>query len=144
METNESLVKAVDKAALLKASSIEAQAYKMRFGKKRYTLKAKRANAIDVCIQLSENPLTEKGEKEIYVQIVGPNNNVVADKGEVVFGDSSLIYSFKKSIHYDNDNLEICAAIEASLEDQPLLKGYYFINVFHENRKLGSTSIELK
>jgi hypothetical protein len=143
-ETNASLNKTLDKAALLKANRIEAQAYKLRLGKKRYTTKAKRANAIDVCIMLSENPLTEKGEKEIFIQIVGPNNNVVADKGEAIFGDNSLIYSSRELINYNNDNLEICTAIEAPVEDQPLLKGYYFVNVFHKNRKLGSTSIQLK
>ncbi|WP_439150985.1 hypothetical protein [Winogradskyella sp.] len=143
-ETNASLHKTIDKAALLKANRIDAQAYKLRSGKKRFTARAKSANAIDVCILLSENSLTKKGEKEIFIQIVGPNNNVVADKGEAVFGDNSLIYSSRELINYDNQNLEICTAIEAPVEDQPLLKGYYFINVFHKNRKLGSTSIQLK
>ena len=143
-ETNDALNKTIDNAAILKASNINAQAYKLRSGKKRFTEKARRANTIDVCITLTENPLTENGRKDIYIQILSPEGNVVADKGEIVFGDSSLIYSKKEIINYDNKNLEICTAIIAEDEDQPFLKGYYFINVFHGNIKLGSTSINLK
>ena len=143
-ETNDSLNKTIDNAAILKASNVKAQAYKLRSGKKRFTEKAKRANTIDVCIMLSENPLTEKGKKDIYIQILSPDGNVVSDKGEIIFGKTSLIYSKKEVINYNNENLEICTAIVAPDEDQPFLKGYYFINVFHENIKLGSTSIKLK
>ena len=143
-ETNDSLNEKIDNAAILKASNVDAQSYKLKSGKKRFTERAKRANAIDVCINLSENPLTEKGRKDIYIQIVSPQGNVVSDKGEVVFGDTSLIYSKKEIINYNNDNLKICTAIVADDEDQPFVKGFYFINVFHENIKLGSTSIKLK
>jgi hypothetical protein len=142
-ETNDSLNKTIDNAATLKASNIEAQAYKLKSGKKRFTERARRANAIDVCITLAENPLTQKGKKNIYIQIVSPQGNVVSDQGEIIFGDTSLIFSKKEIINYDNDNLEICVAIIAANEDQPFLKGYYFINVFNENIKLGSTSIRL-
>jgi len=143
-ETNDALIETIDNAAILKASNVTAKAYKLRSGKKRFTDRAKRANTIDVCITLNENPLTEGGRKDVYLQIVSPEGNVVADKGEVVFGDFSLIYSKKEIINYTNENLEICTAIVAEDEDQPFLKGYYFINVFHENVKLGSTSIKLK
>jgi hypothetical protein len=143
-ETNDSLNKTIDNAALLKASNIGAHSYKLKSGKKKLTERAKRANAIDVCITLTENPLTLKGKKDIYIQIVSPQGNVVSDKGEVVFGDSSLIYSKKEVANYTNNNLEICTSIIADEEDQPFIKGYYFINVFHENIKLGSTSIQLK
>ena len=141
---NDSLHETIDNAAILKASSVEAQAYKLKSDKKRFTTRAKRANAIDVCIRLSENPLTEKGNKDIYIQIVSPQGNVVADKGEIVFGENSLIYSKKEIFNFDNENLEICAAIIADEEDQPFKKGYYFVNVFHDNVNLGSTSIQLK
>ncbi|NRD21929.1 hypothetical protein HNV10_01665 [Winogradskyella litoriviva] len=140
---NDSLHISIDKAAVLKASHLIAQSYKLKSGKKRLTERAKRANAIDVCITLNENPLTSKGKKDIYIQIVGPDGNVVSDQGEVQFGSSSLIYSKKEIIDYKNQNLEICTEILADSDDKPFQKGYYFINVFHRNDKLGGTSIEL-
>lgn len=143
-ETNAVLNKTIDDASILKVSEVNAKAYKINSKKKRFTSRAKRANAIDVCITLIENPLTIKGEKDIYIQIVGPNNNVLSDKGEVFFGNTSLIYSKKEIVDFDNKNLKICTSITTDKDDEPLLKGYYFINVFHKNTRLGSTSIKLK
>ncbi|MFK7833572.1 MAG: hypothetical protein AB8B52_09865 [Winogradskyella sp.] len=140
---NDSLNKSIDNAAVLKASNISATSYRLKSGNKRFTDRAKRVNAIDVCITLNENPLASKGKKDIYIQIVSPGGNVVSDQGEVTFGDTSLIYSNKEVVDYNNRNLEICTAIVADEDDKPFEKGYYFINVFHGNKKLSSTSIEL-
>ncbi|WP_369998499.1 hypothetical protein [Winogradskyella sp.] len=143
-EKNDSLNKTIDIASVLRASSVNAEAFKINNTKKKSTTRARRANAIDVCIDLVENPLTEKGTKEFYIQIVSPDNNVISDKGEVFFGNSSLIYSKKQTVNFDNKNLQICSTVATYKEDRPLKKGTYFINVFHNNTKLGSTSIELK
>ncbi|MUU78586.1 hypothetical protein [Winogradskyella endarachnes] len=141
--TNDSLNISLDKASVLKVSNIIAQSFKIKAGKKRLTTRAKRANAIDVCLTLNENPLAAKGKKDIYVQIVGPDGNVVSDKGEVQFGDSSLLYSQKEIIEYKNENLEICTEIVTENNEKTFDEGYYFINVFLRNKKLGSTSIRL-
>lgn len=141
---NDSLSKTIDNAAVLKTSDISAQFYKLKSGNKRYTDRARRANAIDVCITLAENPLTIKGEKDIYIQIVSPDGNVLSDQGEVVFGNSSLIFSKKEVVNYHNKNLEICTTIAADSDTRSFLKGYYFVNVFHKNVRLGSTNIKLK
>lgn len=143
-EANDSLYETIEHASSIRGSNINVESYKLKSGKKRLTNKAKRVNAIDVCITLNENPLANKGKKDIYIQIVSPQGNVVADKGELFYGDTSLNYSHKETVNYNQDNLEICTAIVAGNEDQPFSKGYYFINVFHENMKLASTSLNLK
>ena len=143
-ETNDSLNETIDNAAILRANNVSVEAFKINNSKKKSSLRSKRVNAMDVCISLTENPLTEKGDKEIYIQIVSPNNNIIAGKGEVFFADNSLIYSKKEIVNFDNKNLNICTTVATYKEDRPLVKGTYFVNVFHENRKLGSTSIELK
>jgi hypothetical protein len=143
-EANDSLNETIDNAAILRANNVRVEAFKINNTKKKATIRAKRVNAMDVCIALTENPLTEKGDKEIYIQIVSPDNNVIADKGEVFFNNTSLIYSKKEVVNFDNINLDICTTVATYKEDRPLKKGTYFINVFHGNRKLGSTSVELK
>ncbi|WP_431110800.1 hypothetical protein [Winogradskyella poriferorum] len=143
-EVNDSLNETIDNAAILRANYVSVEAFKINNSKKKSTLRARRVNAMDICIALNENPLTEKGNKEIYIQIVSPDNNVIADKGEVFFSSSSLIYSKKEVVNFDNKNLNICTTVATYKDDRPLKKGTYFVNVFHENRKLGSTSIELK
>lgn len=140
---NESLNATLKKGALLTANSFKAKAFRTQFGKIVETKKAASAESIQVCFTLAENALTEKGQKEIYIQIVNPKNNVVSDKGAIDFGDSSLIYSEKQLINYNNKVVDVCTSIKADPDDQPLTKGTYFVSIFHKDRKLGSTQIEL-
>ncbi len=141
---NADLSKTITNAATIKANRIEVIAYKLKVNKKKITEKANRANAFDVCIALNENALTLKGNKTIFIQVVSPQGNIIADKGEAVFGNNSLIYSQKEVFNFDNKNLKLCTDIIADEDDKPFVKGSYFINVFHEDRKLGSTRIDLK
>ena len=140
---NETLNKTLEKGALLTANSFNAKSYSLLLGRKRATNRAKKVQAIEVCFTLAENALTEQGAKELYIQIVNPQNNVLADKGAIDFGDTSLIYSTKKVIDYNNEVLEVCVDIEAENDEQPLTKGTYFVHVFNNDRKLGSTEIKL-
>lgn len=142
-KANEDLNKSLEKGALLTANSFEAKSFTKVLGKKQATNKAKKVNQIEVCFTLAENALTEQGEKEIFIQIVNPQNNVVADKGAISFGNSSLIYSSKKLVNYNNEVLDICVDIEADPDERPLTEGTYFINIFNKERKLGSTEVKL-
>lgn len=143
LERNQSLNKTIEKGALLTANSFKAKAYRNNNGRLYETKKAQNAETLEVCFTLAENALTEKGPKELYIQIVNPKNNVVADKGVVEFGDSSLIYSSKTIINYDNHVEDICTNIVSDPSDKPLLKGTYLISVFYKDRKLGNTKIVL-
>lgn len=143
LEKNISLNKNLEKAAILTANSFKANAYLTVFGKNIETKKANKAESIQVCFSLAENALTEKGEKEIYIQIVNPKNNVMADKGSITFGDSSLIYSLKQIINYNNHALDVCLDVKSDPQDKPLVEGTYFIHVFHKDKKLGSTQVLL-
>lgn len=142
LKMNESLNKKIEKGALLTANSFSAKAFK--FGSNgAATNKAAQTNHIDVCFTLAENALTKKGTKEIYIQILNPLNNVIADKGAVKFGESLLIYSDKQLINYTNDVIDVCTTIEAKKDDKPFAKGTYYVSVFHNDRKLGSTQVVL-
>ncbi|WP_033959846.1 hypothetical protein [Psychroserpens jangbogonensis] len=143
LKANENLNRSLEKGALLTANSFDAKSFTKILGKKRASKRAKKVDHIEVCFTLAENSLTEQGEKEIYIQIVNPQNNVVADKGAIVFGNSSLIYSSKKIVDYHNEVIDICVDIKADADEKPLTEGTYFINVFNKDRKLGSTEVKL-
>lgn len=144
VKKNEFLNKTIEKGALLTANSFKAKAYQNYNGNLVETKKANKAQTIEVCFTLAENALTEKGNKELYIQIVNPKNNVVANKGFIEFGNSSLIYSSKTIVNYTNEVADICANIVSSPSEQPLGKGTYYVSVFYKDRKLGTTQIELE
>lgn len=140
---NKFLNKTLKRGARLSANSFSAEAYSMKLGTKTSTNRAKKTNQIQVCFTLAENALAEKGFKEIYIQILDPKNNVMADKGAVNFGQSSLIYSSKKMINYENSVKDVCIDIKAESSDQPLMPGIYKVSIFHKERKLGNTQVRL-
>ncbi|WP_027127425.1 hypothetical protein [Gelidibacter mesophilus] len=141
LKINASLKRNLEEGALLTANSFNAKAYKS--GNNAATTKASHANRIDVCFTLAENVLAEKGRKDIYIQILNPLNNVIANKGAVEFGKFLLLYSDRQVINYNNKVVDVCTTVRADSRDQPFAKGTYYVSVFHNERKLGSTQIEL-
>ena len=143
LEENKNLSESLKKASRLTANSFKATALNTVSGKKTVTAKASRTKSIEVCFTIAANTLTPQGEKDIYIQILTPDNNVFADKGAVNFGASSLIYSIKKTVHYNSDVLDVCLDINADEDDKPLIAGTYFVNVFNKEVKLGGTQLQL-
>ena len=143
LKKNQSLNKTIEKAAVLSANSFKAKGYFNKNGRLFETKKAKNAETIEVCFTLAENALTEQGDKELYIQIVNPKNNVLSNKGFIEFGDSSLIYSTKTIVNYNNEVLDVCTYIVSDPSEKPLDKGIYYVSVFYKDRMLGTTQIEL-
>lgn len=139
---NEALNLTIKKAELVSAYSFDAAAYVLKNSGEIIEIeKASKAKNIRVAFVLAENKLAPQQEKDLYIQIIGPDNNVVADKGAIMFGESSLIYSSKVNVFYDNNSLEVCANVETTEE---LKSGRYYISVFDNTRRLGGTEIELQ
>ncbi|MFC4723123.1 hypothetical protein ACFO5O_12375 [Geojedonia litorea] len=142
-EKHKALLKSIEEASILKANAFSAKAFNGISEQAVITHKASKAKSIEVCFTIAENSLAPKGEKDIYVQVLNPLNNVFADKGAINFDDSSLIYSLKKVVSYQNQVIDICLNINADEDDQPLIEGTYYINVFNKDRRLGSTQLQL-
>lgn len=140
---NASYKSTIDKASALKVVSFKVLTYNTVLGRKTETVRASKTNVIDVCVTLSNNVLTTPGRKDVYIQIVSPDNQIFADKGEVRFEDNALNYSARTSFFYQNKSVDVCTAIGANVKEQPLKEGTYLINVFSNGIKVGSTELEL-
>ena len=140
---NETLNKHIVKASQMQITMLDAKAVK-RVSKNKVvtTDKAKRTNKLLVEFVIPKNDLITKGKKDIYIQIVNPNNNVVSNKGEANFGKQSLIYSKKLDVNFNNKDLAVSTFIDAD-KDEPFKQGVYFVNVFNQDNRLASTSILL-
>jgi len=132
----------IKKGSLVSANSFEATAFSVKkSGDIIETSKANKTNSISIAFVLAGNPLATQQEKEFYIQIIDPNNNVVADKGAIEFDESSLIYSYKTSVLYNKTTLEVSANIETN---ETLETGRYIVNVFDNSKRLGNTEIILQ
>lgn len=140
-EENKSLKHTLEEAALLRANSFKAKALRKRSSNKSSETKdASSADNFEVCFVLAENVVAKKGKRELYVQVIGPDSNIVSDQGSIEFGDSLLIYSSKTIVDFQNNAIDVCASIE---KESTLKKGIYYISIFEGQRRLGGTQIEL-
>lgn len=129
------------KASLISINSFNVRTLKEKSSSKTVeTYRASDVDNLELSFIINENALASKGTKNLYVQVIGPDNNVVADKGAVDFGEASLIYSAKTEIEYSNEAIEVHTSIK---EENAFKKGRYYISVFENDRKLGSTQILL-
>ncbi|MFC7446245.1 MULTISPECIES: hypothetical protein [Mesoflavibacter] len=138
------LSKKVEKASQLQATMLEASAVKRVTKSKVITTeRASRANKFVVQFIVPKNMLVEEGEKEFYIQILNPDNNVVSDQGNTVFDNKSLIYTKKIKVNYQKEDLNVSTFIETTKEE-PIKNGVYFVNVFNNQNRVATTSITLK
>lgn len=109
-------------------------------------IETKRFNATDqvkVCFTLLENKAAIKGEKDIYIQIINPENKVVSKNGEVIESKDRLLrFSAKTNVYYDNEDLDVCVFVDPNKQD--MLKGDYEINIYSGINLIGNTVFSLK
>ncbi len=140
---NAQLAEIVERGSALTAANIKAEGVRVRnSGKISSSTKASKAEKVRVCFTLSPNKLTEKGDKELFVQVINPENNLIGDKVSVNFDDAILTYSGRNQVFYENDALDVCVLVDAA--EGELVKGNYVVNLFSGPRMISNTQFELK
>jgi len=107
------------------------------------TERARRSDKIKVCYTVAKNVLAEAGDKELYVQIIDPLNNVLGANNQVEFEEQTLNYSLISRFNYENTNLNICEFV-APKDEENFEKGRYVVNVFNENELISTSEFTLK
>ena len=132
-----------DAAALQTVGLLGMGVIERSSGKQIPTERARRSDKIKVCFTVAKNMLAEGGDKELYVQVIDPKNNVLGANAQIEFDDQVLNYSLISRFNYENRNLNICEYIN-ELEDSNFEKGRYKINVFNNKALISSSEFELK
>ena len=141
---NNSLYKIISKVSLLKAKNIKVSALKTTSSLAVFeTEKLSETDHIEVCTTLTNNEFTPKGNKNIYVQILDPNDEVVSGRGILKFGGIELDYSGKTTIRNITEDITACLKISIARKEK-LKAGTYSVNVFQNASLIGSTTLKLK
>ena len=132
-----------DAAALQTVGLVGMGVIERSSGKQIPTERARRSDKIKVCFTVAKNTLTEAGDKELYVQVIDPKNNVLGSNEQLQFEDQVLNYSLISRFNYENRNLNICEYINV-LEDSKFEEGRYKVNVFNDKELISSSEFVLK
>ena len=142
---NTALADVVESASVLSANSMKAIGVLERSSGKQIPMeKASRSDKIKVCFTVAKNKLVEAGDKELFVQVIDPENNILGSNEQVVFGEETLNYSLISKFNYENQSLPICEYIGKKNEKDDFEKGTYKVNVFNGKELITSTQFSLR
>lgn len=106
------------------------------------TERAGRSDKLRICFTVAKNQLVASGDKELFVQVIDPFNNVLGVNEQIEFEDTVLNYSLISMFNYENKNLDICEFVTSATGK--FEKGTYKINVFNENQMVSTSEFTLQ
>ncbi|MDT0558790.1 chromosome partitioning protein ParA [Ichthyenterobacterium sp. W332] len=141
---NSELAEVMENAAVLQTVDLKGfGVIERRSGKLIPTERASRSDKIRVCFTIAKNSLVQSGDKELYVQVIDPNNNVLGANEQIQFEQKVLNYSLVSKFNYENRNLNICEFVSPN-EDEKFEKGRYVVNVFNKNDLISTSEFSLR
>ncbi|MBD3862104.1 MAG: hypothetical protein ACI9NI_002389 [Olleya marilimosa] len=141
---NTALAEVVENAAVLTTANLKGfGVIERNNGKLIPTERAGRSDKIRVCYTVAKNKLVQSGDKELYVQVIDPKNNILGVNQQIKFGEQTLNYSIISKFNYENGNLDICEFVTNNTDDD-FEKGRYQVNVFNSNELVSSTEFTLR
>lgn len=145
LEQKNVLENVVESAKVLTANSLTVSGVIQRSsGKQIPTERARRSDKIRVCFTVAKNKLIDSGDKELYVQVIDPKNNILGTNEQIVFGEETLNYSLISKFNYENKSLPICEYIIKKNKKDDFEKGNYKVNIFNGKEIVTSTIFTLR
>ena len=142
---NTALVDIVEGAAVLSANSMNVTGVIERSsGKQIPTERARRSDKIRICFTVAKNKLVQAGDKELFVQVIDPKNNILGVNEQITFGEEVLNYSLISKFNYENQSLPICEYLAKKNDDVDFEKGTYKVNVFNGKELVTSSQFTMK
>jgi hypothetical protein len=141
--TNQDLANKVDRASRLKITSLRGEGVIVRnSGKLVENDRTRRIDQIRACFTISANDLAGPGERNMYVQIYNPENELVGDQIVVQHEGGPMVYSASSKVYYENNELDVC--ILSNTNEDKLLEGTYKVYVYADATLLGTASFNLR
>lgn len=130
----------VEKGAVLKARDVFAVGLNAN---NKENNRANRIQKIRVCFTLIENHLAERGPRNVYLRVKGPDGIILAESEDnlFAFGDSQLVYSAVREVDYQGEDIEMCIFCDTHGSTQ---KGTYELTLYSGGALIGSGEVTFK
>jgi len=113
-----------------------------RNGKIVDTKRASRADKIRACFTISPNYVASPGERELYLQVINPKNNLIGNRQTLEQDEERLLYSAKTQIDFQQEEIDVCIMVGAKEEE--LISGRYMLNLYQDLTRLSTITMQLK
>lgn len=137
---NEQLNKIVDIASHLNAQNIQVTARNKRQKK---TSSLKNTTTFEVSFTIAANVTAETGEKQVYVRILRPNEELLTNSksGTFSYDGSTIEFSMKKTIEYAGEELPVTLYWN---RNETLDPGTYRFEIFADGKSIGRSSLVME
>lgn len=134
----------VQLGSALSISQVQSIAMKERnSGALRDTEVARRVDAFRTSFVIRANPLTIPGVKKSYIVIKDASGNVIGSQGTFTdINDQEVSYTDSTDVEYANTDVEVI--LVSNIPQDSLEEGTYTVQVYLENKLLGTTSVALR
>jgi chromosome segregation ATPase len=141
-EQKKKLEQTVTLASQLEANELKATGITSK-GKEQ--IKAIKIEKIKIDFVLSKNQTAKRGSKNIYVRIQRPDQILLmrSEKDLFKFEDMRIPYSVMRAVEYEGNDIPVSIYWDNTSES-PLIPGKYTVDVFADERNIGSTAFEVK
>jgi len=140
VKRTDELTQKVEKGAVVRVRDINVVAIT---SKAKVTNTAKSTVKIKTCIILVENSIAERGFRNVYIRVKGPDQIVLA-QGQNYFtvDDEQMIYSDMREVDYQGEDLEVCIFYGSA--NEKFVKGVYTVDVYFGGTLVGTGQVLLK
>lgn len=111
-------------------------------GSQRETSRAKRAEMIKTCFTLLENRIAEKGERNLFLEVIDPNGQLMppGDRAPVAM-ESGVPASAARTLDYVGERMEACIFFTAA---EPFVEGVYTVHLVDGGERIATTDLILR
>lgn len=139
----QSMASKIDRAAQLKVSNLRGEGVIERnSGRLVENDRTRRVDKIRTCFTITPNTLAAAGDRDLYVQVYNPNNELVGDQIAVQHEGGVMVYSASTQVYYENEELDVC--ILANTNQDRLIEGSYKVLVYEGANLIGATGFSLR
>jgi len=104
--------------------------------------RARRVDRIRACYTVPQNRIADAGDRELYVQVLDPQNNILGENKTIAIDSvTSITYSSISKFYYEKTALDICENIAPKGDDFP--KGLYKVNIFDGGKMIATSNLVL-
>ncbi len=140
-KTNIKLSEKVNKGSTLKIMDISVEPFRYRgTGKEVSTRSAEKTQTLRVCFYIAANLIADAGNKEVLIQYIDPNDNVLSGS-DTILNQKEIMFSTKTNIEYKNQQLFVCVDWQRYI---PLIEGNYIVKLFIDDVYITESDFRLR
>ncbi|AFL85664.1 hypothetical protein Belba_3150 [Belliella baltica DSM 15883] len=141
----EELEEKVNIAARLKAENVVIAAVNSRGREREDGFRNRQLERLKITFNIADNKVAEKGPRDIFVQIIAPNNQPIFDiargSGTFLIDGREEFYTVQQDIMFDNTKQVLTYFYE---KGSKYVAGTYQVRIYADNYQIGNGSFEVK